>query len=232
MDPKDLIANFAQLQNAEPCIFILRHAEKYITDMSEDILQTITPGGKTKAKLLGRNLKEVLPKVCMVKSSPVERCLQTASAIFPLHYENIEIIHSTVLGADGVYVSDNKLAMQNFLECSSPESVFFRMLDGEALPGMRSKEEGTKLLLTSLLQDLEELDGPGFYVTHDCILVLFVGTLIDRPITIDNWFQYLDSICIKRSDDRIDLYWGDEVFDITAKVNELLNITARKTLTL
>jgi hypothetical protein len=218
-----LIKHFKSLQTDAPCVFILRHAEKYIkTNVHEDILQSITPKGRQTSRLLGHFLNKTYSNIDFVKSSPIKRCLETSKAVFP-NFQN-KIKSSKLLGGDGVYVSDGKLAAQNFISCQPPEEVFFKLLAGAKLPGMRTKEEGSKLLLEGLMEDLEQSSGPGFYVTHDCILAVFLGTLTNIPITNENWPNYLEGICLKQKDNHLYLYWGKSVFDITENKDLLLNV--------
>lgn len=217
-----LIKNFSALQDSGPCIFILRHAEKPIAkNMYIDMANAITDQGVKSSKKLGSILKTLYPKVGIVRSSPIARCLETASNIFSVYPDKILIIPDAVLGGDGAYVSDNQLAAQYFLEDPSRTDVFIRMQKGEAFAGMREVNTGTQLLLTKIIQDLENITTPGFYITHDCILALFVGTMVDQIIDKRTWFQYLDGICIKKLDNKINLYWKKECFDITGKVRKL-----------
>jgi hypothetical protein len=217
-----LIKDFSALQDSGPCVFILRHAEKPIAkNMYVDMTNAITDKGIKNSRELGNILKSLYPRVGIVRSSPVTRCLETASNIFSVYPDKILITPSTVLGGDGAYVSDNKLAAQHFLEDPSRTDVFIRMQKGEAFAGMREVSTGTQLLLTKIIQDLGSITTQGFYITHDCILALFVGTMIDQIIDERTWFQYLDGVCIKKLDNKITLYWKKKCFDITEKIKKI-----------
>jgi hypothetical protein len=229
MSIAELIKDFGTLQDSDPCIFILRHAEKPVTkDMYVDMANAITEEGVKSSKKLGNILKSLYPKVSIVRSSPIARCLETASNIFSAYPDKILIIPDTVLGGDGAYVSDNKLAAQHFLEDPSRTDVFIRMQNGEPFEGMREVNTGTQLLLTKIIQDLGNITTPGFYITHDCILALFVGSMIDQVIDERTWFQYLDGICIKKLNNKINLYWKKKGFDITKKLEKLAQEAKRR----
>ena len=217
-----LIDNFKTLQANESCIFILRHAEKIIVNnMHADLASTLTANGVKSSIELGCVLHSLYPNVGVVRSSPITRCLETAKNIFlGCHH----VILDSDLGGDGIYVSDNRIAAQHFLGDPSRKDIFIRMQTGEVFLGMREVTEGTKLLLTKIMQDLENLIAPGFYITHDCILALFVGSIINQVVDEKNWFQYLDGVCIKKLDDKVNLYWEGECFDITEKVKNLIGI--------
>jgi len=222
MSIAQLTKDFSALQDSGPCIFILRHAEKPITkNIYVDMANAITDNGVKSSRELGNILKSLYPRVSIVRSSPITRCLETASNIFSAYSDKILIIPDAVLGGDGAYVSDNKLAAQHFLEDPSQTDIFIRMQKGEAFAGMREVNIGTRLLLTRTIQDLENIATPGFYITHDCILALFVGTMIDQIIDERTWFQYLDGVCIKKFDNKINLYWKKECFNIAEKIKKI-----------
>ena len=215
-----LIENFDTLQTGDPCIFMLRHAEKPIAkDMHTDIANAITEEGIKSSKNLGNILKGFYSKVGVVRSSPITRCLETANNIFSTYSGEISIIPDSVLGGDGAYVSDSGLAAQHFLKNPSRTDIFIRMQRGEVFEGMHKINIGTNLLLNKIIYDLENISAPSFYITHDCILALFVGTIINQIVDEKNWFQYLDGLCIKKLNNKINLYWKKDCFDITKKSN-------------
>lgn len=219
-----LIENFSTLlQASDPCIFILRHAEKpTVKNLHLDIANAITEEGVKSSKKLGNILKKLYPQVGIVRSSPIARCLETASNIFSVYPGRISIIPDAVLGGDGAYVSDNQLAAQHFLKDPSRTDIFIKMQNGEKFSGMREVNMGTRVLLTKIVQDLENITPPSFYITHDCILALFVGTIIDQIIDEKTWFQYLDGICIKKLNNKVNLYWKNRCFDITKKMEKII----------
>jgi len=218
-----LIENFGTLQASDSCVFMLRHAEKpIIKNMYTDIASAITEEGVKSSKNLGNMLKDFYSKIGIVRSSPIKRCLETAANIFLAYPSKILIVPDPVLGGDGAYVSDNNLAAQHFLEDPSRTDIFIRMQKGEVFEGMHKVNTGTNLLLTKIIYDLENVSAPSFYITHDCILALFVGSIINHIVDENDWFQYLDGICIKRLNNKVNLYWRKECFDITKKLEELV----------
>ena len=215
-----LIENFSTLQANESCIFILRHAEKpIINNMHLDIENSITEEGIKSSKKLGGILKSLYPQIDIVRSSTIKRCLETANNMFSVYSDKVLIMSDAVLGGDGAYVSDNQLVAKHFLEDPSQTDIFIRMQKGETFLGMREVNTGTQLLLTKIIQDLENVTTPGFYITHDCILALFVGTIINQIIDEKNGFQYLDGVCIKKLNNKVNLYWKKECFNITEKIS-------------
>lgn len=214
-----LLENFNTLQTSDPCIFILRHAEKpLVNNLYTDIANALTEEGVKSSQNLGSELERFYPKVGVVRSSPIARCLETANNMFSTYSDKILIVTDTVLGGDGAYVADNKLAAQHFLEEPSRTDIFIRMQCGEVFEGMRKVNTGTNLLLAKIVHDLENISAPSFYITHDCILALFVGAMVNQIIDEKSWFQYLDGVCIKKLDNKINLYWKKECFDITKKI--------------
>lgn len=228
MSLERLIKNFSILRANEPCIFILRHAEKPIANnMQVDMVNAITKEGVKSSKRLGGVLSGFYPKIGIVRSSSVARCLETADNIFSMYPYKILTIPDAVLGGDGAYVSDSQLAAQHFIEDPSRTDIFIKMQNGEIFDGMREIKAGSNLLLAKIISDLEKITAPGFYITHDCILALFVGSMIDQIIDENNWFQYLDGVCIKKTDNKVNLYWENECFDITEKIRIHLESVSR-----
>ncbi len=219
-----LINNFNNLQQSqESCIFILRHAEKQLADnIYDDITITLTELGVKSSKQLGQQLAEFYPQIEIVRTSFILRCLETAKHMFSVYPAKVSIISDSVLGGDGAYVADNILAAEHFKMLPNRKDIFIEMQLGKKFAGMSDLEGGTNILLNKIAYDLDNTSRPGFYITHDCILALFVNSMTDIIVDDKNWFQYLDGICIKRIKNDIFLYWGKSEFNVTNKFNIIL----------
>lgn len=225
MKINEMVSAHSALQKNEPVLLILRHAEKYVVDdFRLDSQQKITPAGALDAKAIGKSLGSCFSKVNNIKSSPIDRCGQTADAIKDGLEFSGEIQVMDVLNADGVYVQDVNLAKANFINNNNPIGVFRKMLDGDVVGGMNNVEHATAVLLQALLNDLNEIKSPALYITHDSILALFVGTLLRCNFTQENWFGYLEGIAIKKISETYYLYWNDNQYDITIRCRELLTL--------
>ena len=85
----------------------------------------------------------------------------------------------------------------------------------------KPKEEGTYKILDVLLKKLNDTKSPMLWITHDSILALFVGALTQQIINHENWFDYLDGVCIKKVEKNILMFWGKKIINITDKCNQL-----------
>ena len=223
MKINEMVTYHHDLQNDDRILFLVRHAEKYIVqDFRQDIIQAITPRGREAAKLLGIDLYNHMKQISYVKSSPVARCIQTAEeiALGVKCYDGIVVMQH--LEAGGVYVKNQELAESNFANSNDCIGMFSKILLGQILPGMANVELATSKLLQELCNVLHNNNGSGICVTHDCILVLFVGTILKCNFTQENWFDYLEGVAIKKTSDNYFLYWNEQCFDITSRCEQLL----------
>jgi len=208
-------------------IVILRHAEKKeLKQSGNDIQLEITADGILEAKALGLSISNKLGSFSRIKSSPLIRCMQTASALLIGNKSSLSVTTSTTLGDPGAFVLDGDTAGENFKEgvCKAVEKQYHAHTAGLTLPGMRSLEEGAKLLLSEISQDFDENAGVVAYVTHDAILAAFVGYLIEKQFSKNDWINYLQGIAIYRDQkNSYFLYW-DQEYNITAKVEYLFNL--------
>jgi len=211
------------LKDKESFIFMLRHAEKqvYPNNSGENSI-SITEKGRIDSENFGREFARIYYVISLIKSSPIKRCVNTANAILKGANQQLKISISTNLGNPRAFVIDEKIAGENFFRYGV-EKVIQRQLEGKNLPGMRDIKNGAKLLLTEILEDLENLNGSGLYITHDAILVPFIGYLTNTFIVSDYWFGFLDGIYLwKENKNKVFLLWKGKVFDITNKVRELI----------
>lgn len=206
-------------------LILLRHAEKELLPISfgdEEI--HLTPHGLAQAKLFGDELFKHI-RIDQLKTSPVLRCLETARALVAPYRNNDLIQLSILLGDPGVYVSDAKMAATHF-QTESPVQVLLRLQREEPLIGLRSLEEGSKLLIREIVKDLSVKSFLSCYMTHDIIIGGLVHSLTNQVIDQHHWFDYLDGVIIIRfnvgCDTCYQLLWRDVAYDITEKIADLL----------
>jgi len=228
MDLGEMVTYHLDLQNSDNVLFLVRHAEKYIVnDFSQDRIQSITPNGYNAAKTLGIKLKNFMKQALYFNSSPVPRCIETAKAIISDMKLDDDISIMQALDADGLYVENLELARANFMGNNDSIGIFSNMLSGLSVPGMANVELATGKLLQNLCNSIDTHRGAEICVTHDSILALFVGTILECKFTKENWFDYLEGVAIKKSNsNNYLLYWGDQCFDVTVRCNHLLTLIA------
>lgn len=89
-------------------IYLIRHAQK--EDSSPNC--GLTKNGILASRNYARKLLKNNAKLDFIISSPIKRCIQTANEISSIY--NIEVIKSNKLGDPGVFISDDKVAMDIF----------------------------------------------------------------------------------------------------------------------
>jgi len=209
-----------------PFIMFLRHAERdFSEDPLEDIKKQINGNGKKQAISLGKELLKRQSKICFIKSSPIERCVETANAILEGARSNVKVLTSRILGDPGPFVSDDKIAFQTFLELGI-EEIVRRQHENKPIPGFHDTKKGLKTLLEEFVKDMEKLDGVGLYISHDAIIAAFLGYLTGTAIDMDNWIGFLDGVLIyKTSDKKYFLLSKEKKHEITHEIKNLLNET-------
>lgn len=148
--------------------------------------------------LEGRNLafewgEQLTSSIAACFSSPVQRCLDTATQMLAGANIVLPITKSKVLVEPGCYVTDLRQAGRTFLQVGVLDFINLH-LKNEA-KGVLSPAEG-QLKLLSYLQSHEPPAGKlAIHVTHDTILAAFVAGLVGTPqITSNDWPKMLEGL--------------------------------------
>lgn len=212
---------FSNIKNDLPTAFILRHAERFYTnDPNKDHACELTEKGKEDAKQLGQTFHQQIGKFTQVLSSPADRCVETGRKIIEGNQNQLPVLNSKYLAE--AYVFDGRQAVVNFQKLEVM-GVIQRLIAGDSLIGMRSKEEGTKLLLSTILPSLQSKE-VSLYVTHDAVVGTFLGTLMEGHSyeNADLEFRFLDGVCLQRENTgEIILYRQGKAYNIAKQIEHL-----------
>lgn len=129
-----------------------------------------------------------------VVTSPIERCVQTASIITQTNHWEQAVHESRLLGDPGPFVIDSK-AVSDQLEGLDDQGTmdFFREhIHGTAKPGMASLAGGSSALLRELVESHTE--GLVLAVSHDVIISALAAHL---GLYDDEWPEPLCGLVIK-----------------------------------
>jgi phosphohistidine phosphatase SixA len=75
-----------------PTVFLIRHAKRFsTTNIEEDFKCPLTPEGREDAKQLGEIFANNIGQINKIVSSPVGRCIETASNIAKGSANHIEV---------------------------------------------------------------------------------------------------------------------------------------------
>ncbi len=207
------------LMNQSNFILILRHAEKI---MNDDISALLTKKGISDSEQFGKKLLCFFNNINLVKTSPIERCVQTTNAILNNIFKTIDKIEkSKILGDPGVFVIDAQKAIGNFLSLGVKE-VIERQLKNQILPGMRDLKNGLQMLFQEISNDLEHIKSFGIYNTHDILVIPLIKYLTGDFKYTENLIDYLNGIIVGKNENKeYFAIWNGKLFDIDKKINRL-----------
>lgn len=177
-----------------PAGLVLRHSIRFpILNDAEVYLAGLTPEGFEQAEALGGELSRLRP-LGRLMSSPIARCIDTASAI--------------AKGANWKSTPTTEFRLSH----PHIESVW------NAMPLRRSEKsvpEPVRAVLDLVLNGQNEAGVLDVFVTHDTIVAalagFFLGHVFQYP---DYWPDYLEGVLIWRYNSEIHLRWRNEEKDI------------------
>ena len=142
-------------------------------------------------------------------SSPIPRCVETATAITRGAGWPASVATDWRLGEHGPFVSEPEVSGQLFLEVGIAELVRRQLHDPQTPPGMRDTAEGARTLLDFASEGLEDRGRMNVYVTHDAILAAMVGWLFRLPVYEEGWPDFLDGLLVWRSEGLLHCAWSE-----------------------
>jgi hypothetical protein len=94
------------------------------------------------------------------------------------------------MGLAAAFVSDPDLVKKTF-STGSPEQVILNQLSGEDVPGLRSLEEGSRILLDFMTGHMTAKSLTVF-VSHDAIIMPFQTHFCSKVFSSSNWLGFLE----------------------------------------
>jgi hypothetical protein len=195
------------------CAILIRHAERSIIEMSGDFGDSvsITEKGVIESNKLGR--RPFMRKLNGVYSSPLPRCVQTASVIIKATgLVDLAINTKSTLGKPGSYIDDPSLAGKHFLMRDS-RSIIREYMDGGKLDGFLPLREGSERLLSDILYDFSPERSYNLYVSHDAIIMPFISYHTGEMFR-DDWLGFLDGVIITRQNGHVKMIWDGEEYPL------------------
>ena len=185
---------------------LVRHAEREeipTGTFGEDV--QLTSRGLAEAEHLGRVLASWQWEG--VVSSPLLRCRDTAAGMCRGAGWSGNIVVDRRLGDPGVFIVDPETAGPFFLSHGIQEIVRRQLHGSVPPPGMRSTEEGVKLILDLVAGRLASGGRLAIYVTHDALLAVLVARLFRLRHDAVPWPDYLDGLLLWRTGTRLLFSW-------------------------
>jgi hypothetical protein len=191
---------------------LVRHAERQVIEMRSDFSDSvpITEKGVLESGKLGRSTMRNLNGVF---SSPLSRCVQTASEVIKAAgLDGLPITTKNTLGRPGSFIEDAGLAGKHFLTRDS-RSVIREYMDVGALDGFRPIHDGSKRLLMDILSDFCPRRSRNLYVSHDAVVMPFISYYTSEKFN-GEWLDFLDGVVIARRGGLIEMAWDEESYPL------------------
>jgi broad specificity phosphatase PhoE len=193
---------------------IIRHGEREQIDIEDsEKLVDLTETGKRISRLFGERC--VFGRINYIYSSPLLRCKRTSECIASGANQNDIIINEDhLLGDPGCYVIDKVKGGQIFREWGNKKTVFTFIEKGE-LPGFRSLDKGSTLLLKSIINRFpNEKSKCNIFISHDAIVLPFIAHFASYHFSSSDWLTYLDGAVIEKSKGTFRIHYRDKSIDV------------------
>ena len=171
-------------------LLLVRHAERPRIpngELGNDL--SITALGEDQTK----KFSEELSNVVSIHSSPILRCMQTSEIIADnCSYDRSNIIQSQLLGDPGFYISDGKLAWENWQKLGC-DGVNRHLISGkETLDGFHNLDDAALKLSDTIYEQLSQsVSGTHIWLTHDTILAAYASRVLPEQLQLEQWPHYL-----------------------------------------
>jgi len=194
---KDHTSALATSSASEPRCLLIRHAERPPlppgapgTDLG------LTRSGIEASFAYGAKLGEALASV---RTSPVRRCIETATHIGHGSRAGAPLHHDHKLGDPGVYIEDPAVAWTNWLRLGHEGVLAHLATGGAPLPGFADPAQATRLLMEDLLGRAATMTGVHLAITHDSLMIPLLAGVLRRPLAADERPNFLEPIVLGRS---------------------------------
>lgn len=206
--PSGLLASLDAAPQGEPFALLLRHADRAAFAPGEQGDDApLTSAGEARAEALSRHglLRDRVRLWC--ESSPVPRCLSTASHL------GLSARPNPLLGSPGAFVIDQARAGEAFLR-SGTEEVVRGHLAGEPCSFLRSVEDGARLVLDAVRELCSARGGIGLLISHDTIVMPVIAWATEERFK-GSWLDPLDGIVIaEQGGSLLRVIWRGSSFDV------------------
>jgi len=172
-------------------VLIVRHAERPAIPRGQTGIDLqLTKYGINSTKQFAKTLKG---NIISIHSSPVLRCLQTARLIAEITtFDQSKIKQNRLLGNPGIFIKDEKLAWKSWKDKGN-NAVNLHLLTGiETWPGFRPFDKAINKIHDQIRVALSNCNsGTIIWITHDTILAPLASRLLENPLLMDDWPNYL-----------------------------------------
>jgi len=172
---------------------LVRHSIRFPINVPEEtLIAGLTPEGVQLAEEFGAWLAQ-RRRIYRVLTSPVGRCMDTGRAIIRgANYPN-HVVVDRKLGFPFVENGWQKISKQKPLD-EVPHEAYD--------------------VLNYLLEDTNHDSGLNLHITHDGNIAFMAITLLEEPITEENWPDYLEGMAFWREEEDVRIAWRGKVYEL------------------
>lgn len=181
-------------------LLLVRHADRGPIppgDPGNDL--PLLPEGVERARALGRAIGG---RLGVVRSSPVPRCVQTATAIISGAGLALSVQPDTHLGDPGVYVEQGGMAWEQW-QTIGHERVVEHIVAGVRLPGLADPLPASRRLYGHLVATAAGQAGVHVFVTHDLLVTAAAAHGLGVSLTRDDWPDFLEALVLVVAGDEV-----------------------------
>jgi broad specificity phosphatase PhoE len=190
--PETTLKSLNLAKKSKRVVLLMRHSNRFpINNDNEIYTAGLTPEGVQNAELYGAELAKYW-NIRVLGSNFVGRCKDTASAIgrgagLPLKVKELEEIKFDFVGN----IWDNRVSR---IHKELPHEI--------------------QIMLLTLLNSLEKVEGLGVYVTHDSVLACVMVYLLGLKVEVDgeNWPQFLEGLVIWKENEQLCCAWRGHLY--------------------
>jgi len=188
-------------------LMLIRHAERPpIPEGSFGNELPITQEGERASRNYG---KRQGVQIHAIHSSPVKRCMGTASNIINGSGQALTTVPDTMLGAPGAFISNTTLAEKSWNRHGHEGVCHKLFFDDTPMPGFYPPQAAASAFLRYMVSNIPPQGRTTLFVTHDIIIAALAVRLLDLKDEELIWPDFLDGIEITLSDDDILLKYRD-----------------------
>ncbi|MDW5562074.1 MAG: histidine phosphatase family protein [Methanomassiliicoccus sp.] len=187
---------------------LIRHAARYGADVALHS-DGLTSAGREMARALGKRLGH--RKHIRLFSSPVQRCVDTASLIAEGAGFDAAVTVTTMLGRPGTYVL-NEEEVDKHLAVMGLNRFAVEWVNGRIpAKAMAPVPQGTEALISWVRKNLQERsDCLDIYVGHDLFLTPVLVNYLDYDIASKGLLGFLDGFTVTLEEGKAVLSYGRE----------------------
>lgn len=197
---------------SRPLILLMRHAERGplpVGTAGSDV--PLRPEGIRAATALGDAFGA---RLASLHTSPVLRCMQTATAMALGSRKPLEPRPDNLLGAPGAFVSDSELAWENWQHLGHA-AVMGAAIEGRQLPGMADPRKASRQLLSHMVNTVGHVPGIHVFVTHDSLLAPAVAHTVHVDMREQStWPRFLEAMALVRGRGGFAVRWREHQIDL------------------